>query len=545
MPNIASIIRDHVTLSMSCLDRLYLNGYIPKLQTSGQLCYFLTEHLGKPIPSPALLRPLHQGFVDAVRRYADEQDIPLVAFERGQRKDAVAQEHRRDFFRHEGVVFVGVAQEKARAFKARKHRTPSGSVAFDFSRQWVCVNHYYFYFQDRQWGPGFVKIGSYMPYPVKLCVNGHEWVKQQLRREGIGFESLDNGFLSCEDPDRLQEISASLGPDEIQRCFDHWSHRLPWPLDARDRAAGFEHRLSVWQAEISLTQVFDRPLYGRLFFEELLREQLDLGRPDRVCVLFPTRLSRRTPPPAFGYRTRVFTRGVEPSLHVEYKKSHVKQYFKEQHALRTETTINDPGDFRVNKGLSNLPYLRQIGEAVNQRLLASEQLSHDCLLTESALERLQRPTIEQGQRSPALRFADRRVMALLQALCGFAHLPAGFRNRQLRAQVAALLAQPDYSPGQMTYDLRRLRRKGLIARIEGTHRYILTTYGLRVALFCSKLYLRLFRPAWAALETATSEIPHRLRQAFDRVGREIDHLLDNNRLKKLDSHGTKAAFVDV
>lgn len=317
---------------------------------------------------------------------------------------------------------------------------------------------------------------------------------------------------------------------------------MPWPLAEQDRAAGFDHRLSLWQVEVSLTQVFDRPLYGRLFFDELLRDQLDLGRPDRVALLFPRRLTRRTPPPAFGYRTRIFTEGVQPSLHVEYKKSHVKQYFKEQRALRTETTINDPGDFGVNKGLANLPYLRRIGEAVNHRLLETESLSQDCLLTESALERLQRPTVEDGQRSPALRFADRRVMALLQALCGFAHLPAGFRNRQLRTQVAALLAQPDYSAGQMTYDLRRLRRKGLIARIEGTHRYILTTYGLRVALFCAKLYLRLFRPAWAAIETTTTQVPHRLRQAFDRVAREIDRLLQQTRLENLTHEARKVSL---
>lgn len=91
-------------------------------------------------------------------------------------------------------------------------------------------------------------------------------------------------------------------------------------------------------------------MQGRHFFEAVIRENLDLGRPDRVRLLFPLRLTRATPPPAFGYRTRVITDGVQLSLHVEYKSSHVKQYFKEQHALRTETTINNPMDFYVRKG---------------------------------------------------------------------------------------------------------------------------------------------------------------------------------------------------
>src|SRR5262249_59180158 len=104
---------------------------------------------------------------------------------------------------------------------------------------------------------------------------------------------------------------------------------------ATDRRAGYDHRLAINQLEISLTQVFDRPVQGRLFFEAVIRDNLDLGRPDRVRLLFPIRITRATPPPPVGYRTRVITDGVHPSLHIDYKHSHVKQYFKEHRALRT------------------------------------------------------------------------------------------------------------------------------------------------------------------------------------------------------------------
>ena len=533
MPNIASIIRDHVVLSIRCVDRLYINGYLPKLQDSGQLAYFMTEHLGKPLPSPALLKLLHDHFVTGVERFTGSGEIPLVRFARGQRKDEVAAPYRREFERPEGVVFVGVAQERCRSFRARKRRTGGGGVGFDFSRQSVFVNHYYVYFQDREWGPGILKVGSYAPYPVKLILNGHEWAKQQLGKEGIAYESLDNGFASCEDPQRLQEICDRLNDGDIQACFERWSHRVPWPLTDELREAGYEHRLTIWQLETSLTQVFDRPLYGRQFFEEVVREHLDLGRPDRVSALFPQRLTKRTPAPPHGYKTRVFVAGVEPSIHVDFKRSHVKQYFKEQRALRTETTINDPRDVFSTKGLRNLSYLRDVGDAINQRLLDAETLSHDCQLTESTFERLQRPVLLVDQRCPALRFGDRRVQALFEALCGFSHLPAGFRHRDLRPRVAALLGTPDYSANQMTYDLRRLRRRGLIARIHGTHRYILTTFGLKVAFFCSKLYLRVLRPAWAAARDTAVAVPHRIRRALTRLTRELDQLVQHAQLQNL------------
>ena len=525
-PNIETIIRDRVTLTVDCIDRLYQNGYVPRLQTSGQLCWFLKEHLGNPIPSPALLRPLHDRFVREVTTFADAGNIPVVHFERGQRKDDVAAEHRARFTAAEGVVFIGVAQERASAFKARKLTGNERGVLFEFSRQSVFVNHYYFYVQDREWGPAFVKVGTYLPHPVRVCLNGHEWAKQQARQVGLGFTSLDNGFLACDDPERLQAICDGLGPADVQRFFDRWQAQLPWPLTAADRAAGYQHRLSIWQLEVSRTQVFDQPVQGRHFFEAVIRENLDLGRPDRVSLLFPKRITRRTPAPAHGYRTRVITTGIAPSLHVEYKHTDVKQYFKEERALRTETTINDPTDFQSRKALETLPALRATAARINEQVLTVERVSHACSLSQDALAQLQTPRQQDGQRIPALRFGDPRVQALLQALCRFAHLPAGFRNRDLRPHVAALLGRDltTYSRGAMTYDLRRLRLHGLIERVAGAHRYTLTTFGLRVACFCSKVHLRILRPGSTALVDPADDLPHPLRDALRQLDRAIDQL---------------------
>ena len=171
-PNIADIIRDHVSLEVRCIDRIYLHAYMPKLQTSGGLCYFLHNYLGYPVPSPALLRPRHDRFLAAVQQFSEERRVPLVPFERGESKDAFVAPYRTRFTAREGVVLIGVAQEKMRSFKAHKRQGHGRTPVFDFSRQSVAVNHYYFYVQDRDWGPAFLKIGTYLPYPVKLCLNG-------------------------------------------------------------------------------------------------------------------------------------------------------------------------------------------------------------------------------------------------------------------------------------------------------------------------------------------------------------------------------------
>ena len=220
-----------------------------------------------------------------------------------------------------------------------------------------------------------------------------------------------NGFLSCAEAEGVQAICDCLGPEQIELLFGKWQQRLPWPLTEEDRQAGYQHQLSVWQMEYSRTDVFTRPLRGREFFEEVIRENIDLGRPDSVQLVFPPRIQKNTPG---MFRTRVITDGVAPSLHIEYKHTRIKQYFKESRALRTETTLNDATDF----------------------------------------------------------------------------------------------AKP------------------------GTTRYTLTPYGLRVALFVTRLHARLLRPGFGAIDLHDAQpVPHALRTAFARVDAEVQRILDQAHIK--------------
>jgi hypothetical protein len=200
------------------------------------------------------------------------------------------------------------------------------------------VNHFYAYCMDRDFGPFFLKFCTYFPYNAKLCLNGYEYAKQQLANRGIPYQALDNGILSCDDPKRVQAICDGLSAEKIDALLRKWFRKVPHPFTAKDRQAGYRYQISILQAEFSLNQVLDRPVTGRVFFEEVIRENLDIGRPSQVQLIFDRRVSRSTPG---KFRTRVITDGVVPSLHVDYKNSRIKQYHKEGRALRTETTINN------------------------------------------------------------------------------------------------------------------------------------------------------------------------------------------------------------
>jgi hypothetical protein len=407
--SVAEILENHVTFELEAIDRMYLNAYVPALQTGGGFVYFVKTPLGATVPSTTVVAPLSERFVQTIERFVATEGLDLVTFEKGQRKDDVAQEYRARFAPDEGLLFVGKAQEKANVFRTEKRRDTRGQTYPWIIRSTAMPNHYYFYIVDRDFGPLFIKFCSYFPYSAKLCLNGHEWLKRQLTQRGIPFEPLDNGIRSTAAARRVQRIADTLTADKIDAVFRKWLRRLPHPFTAAHRQAGDRYHLS----------------------------------------------------------TRVLTEGVVPALHVDYKKSKVKQYHKEGQALRTETTINDTYDFAIGRALRNLPALREIGFAANRRMLHVESLSHDCLIGEDALDAVSHPVVVADQRAAGLRFADRRVLALMQTLCLFALSPVGFRHGDVRSAVAQLLGREaeSYTASQMTYDLRRLRLHGLIERV--------------------------------------------------------------------------------
>jgi len=525
---VADVLSDHVAFEVECIDRMYLNVYVPTLQTELALVGYLRGQLGCQITSTAPLAAVSDAFVTAIGRFSRDHQVPVVNFARGQRKDDVMHERLAAFTAEEGVVFIGRAQEKNKVFRTGRRRDAAGKSYPWISRSTGIINQWYFYCVDADFGPFFLKFSSYFPYNARLCINGNHWAQRQAARAGIGFEELDNGFAAVEDPAALQAICDALGPEQIDALLRKWLARLPHPFSAADRAAGYRYDISILQAEFSLTQMLDKPASGRIFFDQAIRDNLDIGRPDQISLVFGRRIMRTGPRATPGrFRTRIITSGVTPSLHVDYKNSKIKQYHKLGRAIRTETTINETRDFGIGKRLTNLPALAQVGFTANRRLLAVQRLSHDPADGAAALAQVTDPVItETGSRIPGLRFTDPRARALLAVMCVFRLLPHGFTNADLRRHLAPLLGTtPEHlTSGQMTYDLRRLRLHGLTERIPHTFRYRVTDTGLRTALFLTRIHDRLLRTGLAELTDPDPPASTPLRAADRAYQAAIDDL---------------------
>ena len=221
------------------------------------------------------------------------------------------------------MLFIGKAQEKTSLFRTQRRRNEQTGATYPWLvRSTAMVNHFYVYCMDRDVGPFFLKFCTYFPYHAKLCLNGHAYVKQQLTNRGIGEErrgrlrpphweeelaprpsvaarvteeALDNGILSSNEPQRVQALCDGLSGENIDGLLRKWFRKLPHPFTGKDRQVGYRYQISILQVEFSLTQVLDRPLTGRVFFEEVIRENLDIGRPSQVQLILDRRVSRRTP----------------------------------------------------------------------------------------------------------------------------------------------------------------------------------------------------------------------------------------------------------
>ena len=528
---VTDVLDGHVVLDLECLDRIYLNVWVNNLQVPGQVVSFLTAHLGYPIPSPAIFDKIGTAFRSAVGRFAEEEHIPVVRFTKADRKI----EKMRPYIAAQaktgrsGVAAIGVAQEYANVFTGTQKTGSNGVPWFSFHKADRRVTCYYFYLWDIDFGPAFIKICTYFPYPAKIWINGHEWAKRQATHDEIGFTELSNGFAATDDPAALQGICDRLGPEQITDFAQRWFSILPVPLTDADAAAGYWWEISMRQVEVSRTIVFAQPRHARGFFEALVADNLDIGRPEHIELTFSRDGRRRGRPPSAQkvFKTNVVTRGVDVTVNAFYKHSRIKQYLKDGRALRVETVINDTHDLGCQRRLHNLPELQTKARAVNRRLLDTERVGQGCVLASPAFERIAHPTVTtDGRRAPALRFGDPRVQALAGALATTLHAVTGITNKSLRALMTGLLGQ-GYSMNRASYDLTRLRRNGLITRVHGRNLYRLTDDGLAFAIFYTKVHNRVLRPLMAAPAPPT---PPPIRAALRTITDHIDAQLDHARL---------------
>ena len=512
-----------IAFAYRCFDRLFCHALIRNLQWAGVVVSFLRQRRQADDLSPAYFRRISCDYHSWVEAQARQAGLTIAEPPRDVRRHDWVEPYFRALGEQPGTAVILKCRERARVAVSYPKR------GNHIEMLWRYVNLYYFYLQDAQLGRLFVRLCPYFPFDAQVCLNGHEWLARQLRQEGIAFRQQDNAFVACEAPARLQELADTFGAAHILAGVEPWLGRwLPY-FSAAERSQGYRHRLFVAQAEYCHNLIFHRRAALEGLFGRLLDSSRALGRPEKLAVIFGRPCFR--PDTRTGQTEVKITKLHTPVLRTGFQKTSLKQYVKDKTLLRTETTCNQLRDLAVPKDVKNLPKLRQVLDASNERYLDVQQDVLASYLDRGQLQQLRQPTVSAtGRRTPGLRLDDPRLLAVLQALTCFVYLigKGCFRTADLLADVQRALDNPAYKLSQLRYDLAKLRGKGLLTRIGGTQRYQLASQGYRLAVLYQKLYHRLYAPLTAGvLEPVPTDnlIANSRKTRLDRLYEAVDRAL--------------------
>jgi hypothetical protein len=512
----------------SCFDRIVFNVIVPAWQCTAVLVGLLQKRRGVQAISRAYLKSVSEEYHTLIQAMATEQGIPVVRPPKDVRRDEWVEPFYRRLHGQPGIAVILKSREGARV--AVSYATQSGGYHLELCHRFV--DQYYFYLLDDDFGPMFLRLCPYLPFNGRMVINGHDWLACQMRRENIRFRQHGNAFLTCSDPTRLQQLADSFSAQPIIACAQRWLRQLAPPLiDANGQRAARDYRLFFTQTEFCTNIIFDRRAPLDQLSERLLDLNRDIGRPDKLTIVYGRRINKRT---RNGFQTQITDHHLgNPVIRSNYQDQSVKQYVRDHLLLRTEETCYDTKELGIKKGVENLPTLRAAMHQVNERYQEIQQDVLETFLDRGQLQALRQPTVTpSGRRIPGIKPDDPRLLAVMRALTRFAHIANSdsFRCRDLLEPVAQALGRTDYRLPQLRYDLGKLRAKGLVVKIDRTHRYRLTPDGFRLCILFIKLADRVYKPLTAACVSPLSEdaaLPPEKRAVIDQHYAAIDTAINN------------------
>ena len=522
-----------------CFDRIVIQGYLPLLTRPEHIVHFFRDvHKIYPITKEALAKRTqeYQQWVEAFARnhriaieWADDKALKAKGLKREDyvRPYGTSMERRKRF----GLYFILKSLEQGPKFGVRVPKYPTDDPNYRIvRRQRSRYTHYYFYIRDEVLGPFVLCVGSFLPFQTTYYLNGHHIIAGELQRQGVRFRKDDNAFLWTADLSALQAAADRLSPAVIRQRLDDWTLVLGPQFSKQDRAAiNLRRDYSLNQVEYCRNFIFRRHFPIHQIFE-------------RSCELGVFRLTADVVTQIFGVRKHRRLRGKLHSMlekldhghHVlrVYCKSLVaRMYEKFGTFLRVEICVNRLKDLGLNKGLDNLPALRQKLVPVTDRLAGFEADLLNVHVDFPLFQRLALPIAAGRTHIPGIKIQDTRMLRLMEVLLHGGPQLVGWRTAQIHTAIleAFGLTPAIYSPTQLRYDLRKMKAHGLLQREGRTYAYRLTEKGTKVAAMFVLFHKRVCGPLANTLfhhrPTRTTTLPAKIEVAYHNADIAIQRLV--------------------
>jgi hypothetical protein len=534
METFAKLFERFLVFVYHCFDRLVIQGYLPLLTRPEHIVHFFRDVHGiYPITPEALAKRTAQ-YRAWVEGYARNHKVPIVAAEKGVSKEKLVQPYLKQMERRnqDGLYFIFTSMEIGSTFRSLPPRYPTEDPDYRIIRRVPSrFLHYYFYIRDPVIGPLVMCVGTYLPFQTTYYLNGHNFIEIELRKHGVAFRKDDNAFLSTSNPKALQAAADKLSAAVIEKRLNCWSWLLGPKFSEQDRkAVNLQRRYSINQAEYCRNFIFKRNFPIHRIFERSCEMGLFRLTADKVAQVFGVRVNRR-----LRGKLHSVLETLEHGHHVLriYCRNLVgRMYEKFSTFLRVEVCVNRMKDLGLNKGLENLPRLRERLTGVTDRLAGFEAGSLNVHVDFPLFQKIALPIISGKTKTAGIKLHHTRMMRLMEVLLHGGTQLNGCRSAELHQAVLTTfgLTAEQYTLTQLRYDLRKMKAHGLVERIKQSYLYTLTDKGARVSLMFVLFHQRVCGPLANSLFHHRPHEAHKpkskIETAYYKADRAIQHVLD-------------------
>ena len=515
--------KEHVKFHYDLFDRIILSGWICYLQKENNFVHFMKNICGVKVLSSYYLKKFTTDFVTSIEKMTETKNIPIIPVDKKIDKFKIAS----NYFKPEnkGIFCILKSQEYGSTYASYLPK----KFKNDETYRKICkairpVNHYYFYINEKEWtGINYIKVCSYLPFNVEIYLNGHNWLLAQFNKHKIEYKKVDNCFVEIQDMDKASKIIKTFSDDSLWQFGDKWVYKIVKLFTPKIREIGYYYRFYIKQIKYSNNICFKSKEVLDGLFMKIIDNHRTIGNPDSISNIFQRRITKRY---NAACKTTIAHFDEHPCIKSCYKKIYIKQYNKKGIILRTETVINNLRDLGLNKSVVNLPAVKKVAGNINNRYLKSISDISLKFIGNTGLDKLAESEKigVSGKSITGIRISDSRIMRAIKALAKSSNLIHGFNNKELRREIIIKngLKEEEYPSTKMGYDLKRLLVKGLIKKIVGTYKYVLTELGIKICKILLLLKEKILNPIISGIKDKSNK-----KKKLNRIEKYYNEIVNN------------------
>jgi len=474
-----SNLKKHILFEYTGLDRVVLRGYAQGLFVEGSVINML-QNLGFKNHSNGVMRILTDKLNSHIKKTAEKIDVKIHWWGVQEKKqyhskiDLIQDQYSSELAKKNKkskVIAIIKAVENTRTFTNRNIKTKKGKTFTKMYSVNKFVSQYYIYIDDEILGLCYLKISSYIPFVSEFYFNGHNYLEKQFDLAGKQYTKKDNSFTKVGDLEMLNNLVKNFKPSVALDRINHWMD-IFFKFDQGQKSTCsklLHHNWFTYQTEISTNLIFKSAKFANAYFDRVLSKHHTIGLPDKLTKIFSlSRQKNNGKTTQNKYKTKAVIKHW-------LERNSIKCYNKSGCLLRVETTINKPDlpGLKLKKPAINLMAYYWYGLGSNSRYIETISDIDISILDQEVYRKYQDPiTSHKGVSIAAPDLRKEQQVEFLAVLLSASYRSFGFRNKDLKQ-----ILGENWKTAKIAYELRKLRERGAVKKLQSSHYYQLTKEG--------------------------------------------------------------------